>query len=915
MGPQMNPPPLRPRRFTLQWLQWRGWSGVILGTMAIASTGLIGCNGNDGEDNADLNAILKDGDLTLLNRGALSLGAAGANVAPRAAIVPVPLPARTGAAGTAPNPTGAAGAMAASDGGAGVTFDGGGAAGTFGTGTAGVKGFGGDMGGGGAGPIGPFPQSGQGLWQFDDCSAARTDLGDSSFNGHTAFRAVSAACATGVQGQGISIDQADDLVYVPDQPTFTFENGVTAAAWVKPTRLGGVRTILRKREDGTSTFVLLANDKTYQFVIHLANGRAADVSAKATPNVFTHVAGTYDGHDLRLYLNGKLAAHTKVTGRLSAGAGPVLMGNDALARRLDGVIDNVFFDTSAATADQVVRLNCLPRPSTLVAVPASSPPVAAGTEVDYDVQLTNNTCDPESFQFNAFPENGASLTVNPSFDFRTVASGTTEHIALAVSSSVDTEPDDYPIDLSVFDINKGNFLSATATYSVLGGPCSIRSRKEIEIRDLSVVEDPVRTAPGGAWTFQKLMEAMAPTPAAAPDMVEGMLDTWLTDQTVNGFTVAARPSVQDTFLTPFPRTPDGKLDLSQAPLRLLAIANRVDLQDVSKSSAGEGRFVFGMLDPFGNPLQMTMILEYNIPAAKAADVTALANAWHGLSSLAVPSEAYNAALQAITDKFATRNAAPGRVNGSAIGQIRTNDFFVLGEWEFREFHLSAAGITPAGLALTPDRSFNFTDTLSRYINANESSILTQTHTVPATFEGQPFQAGSMITDFFTWQPPGVNPEAREKFALNTCNGCHTSPLETNTFVFQVSPRSLGQTSQLSPFLLGTQVNDPFSNSTRIINELGRRSRILHDLVCPNDPLPPPPPDNIPNPGIPDGGFPDDGGFAGSFGGTGAAGAFGSDAGVSTGFAGTSGTATGAAGTSGGTFTGAAGTAPFPPPKP
>ncbi len=129
----------------------------------------------------------------------------------------------------------------------------------------------------------------------------------------------------------------------------------------------------------------------------------------------------------------------------------------------------------------------------------------------------------------------------------------------------------------------------------------------------------------------------------------------------------------------------------------------------------------------------------------------------------------------------------------------------------------------------------------------------------------------MITDFFIWNAPGVNPDAREKFALSTCNGCHTSSLETNTDVFQVSPRSVGQESQLSQFLLGTQVFDPFSSVFRVFNELGRRGRILHDLVCPNEQLPPPPPDTIPVGGGPDGGMrgpdggvggPDGGGFPG-----------------------------------------------------
>ena len=840
---------LRSRRSSLRTLRL---SALVA---AGAMLGLGACS--DQNSNTDeLDNILRDGDLTLLSSHALTLAAPAAG---GAAGGPVTVDAGTTTGGRG---GGLGGSVGSSD--ASVGSPDGGAAGGVGTGGKGVGGGSFDGGMGGTGGL--FPQEAQGLWQFDDCNPERTELSDSNFQGHTAFRSVSTACVPGIQNQAIRVDQTSDYVYVPDQPNFTFDNGVTAAAWVNPTTLGGVRTIFRKREGGTSTFVLLTNGNEYQFVVRLANGRAAAVNARARLNVWTHVAGTYDGRDLRLYINGALAAHSRVRGQLSSGAGPLLMGNDAFGRRIDGALDNVFFDTNAATADQIVRLTCLPHPSTLVGVPAVGPMVPAGTQVSYDVQLTNNACDPQGFQFDAFAQS-PDISVVPNFDFRQVEVGATEHIALTVTSTTTAEADDYPVSLFAFAFSNNSFesLSSSVIYSVQGGPCSVRSRRELSIRDLSVVEDPVRTAPGGAWTFGHLMENMAPTAAGAPAMVESLLDTWLTDQTVNGFSVPARPAMQDVVLSTFPRNPDGSLDLTQAPFRLLAIVNRIDLVDVANGSAGEGRFVFGVLDQFGNPQQITMIFEYNIPTASAQDVTDLANRWHALSSLPFPSEQYNAALQAITDGFTKRNAAPGRINGSALGQFRSNDF-QLGEWEFREFHLSAATgmLAPAPTALTPDRSLNNTTALADFINANEAAILLQKHTVPATFEGQPFLAGSMITNFFVWNAAGVNPEARAKFALNTCNGCHTSPLETNTFVFQVPPRSQGQESQLSPFLLGTDVFDFQAGVIRHFNELGRRNRNLHALICPTDPLPPAPPETTPLGGVGGRG----GGMGGFFGGLG-----------------------------------------------
>jgi hypothetical protein len=742
-----------------------------------------------------------------------------------------------------------------------------GAAGSFGVGGRADPGAGGSpgtgMGDGGVGPTRNFPGEAQAFWRFDDCNMGRTELGDSTFFGnHTAFRSVTAFCRPGVVNSGIGFDEDDDLVLVPDQPNFVFSEGFTVAAWVKPTDLGGVRTIFRKRQEGTSTFVLVENGNKFQIVISLANGKAADVQAPATLDKFTHVAATFDGLFLRLYLDGVEAASKRVVGRLSDGVGPLLMGNDANKRRIDGIIDSVVFDTVPATPAEIAKLTCLPRPSVMSVTPVDPAAVPTGTPVSYDVQITNNSCDDASFNFNAFTFSfNPDIVVSPNFGNAFVAADSTAHLPFSVSASADIEEfgtTQVGVNAQLFSSNFESF-NQVVNFSVFDNstPCTVKPRRELEIRDVSVVDDPVRTGPGGAWTFGKLMEAMAPTPADAPAMVETMLSSFLSQQTVNSFTLPPRPGVQQVLDSM--RGPDGKLDLSRAPFRLLAIANRIDLNDVSASTAGEGRFVFGFV-PFGQTLQATLIIEYNIPAASQAAIVDLANAWHALRALPFPSEQYNAALQQVTERFTARNAAPGRTNGSALAQVRTNDFFQFSfAWEFREFHLDATSgmLVPAPVALTPDRSFNFSDRLGRFVLANEPAILAEKHTVPLMFEGAPFQGGNVdASDFFTWQVPGVNPETRHRFARNTCNGCHTQS-ETGGSEFQVRPRFPFQEAQLSGFLTGADVADFNAGVIRHFNDLDRRGRILHDLVCPDEMLPPLPPDTTPIPGggSIDGGFP------------------------------------------------------------
>ena len=443
--------------------------------------------------------------------------------------------------------------------------------------------------------------------------------------------------------------------------------------------------------------------------------------------------------------------------------------------------------------------------------PAAVPP---GTPVSYDVAITNNSCDDASFNFNAFTLNfNPDIIVSPNFGYAFVPAASTAHFPFSVTASPDIEQfgtSQIIVNAQLFSSNFESFAQAV-NFSVIDNstPCTVKPRRELDDprRQRRRRSDPHR--PGRRVDVRQAHGEHGAD--AGPGARDGRGDapSFLTQQTVNSFTLPPRAGIQQVLDSM--RGPNGQLDLVTRPaFRLLAIVNRIDLttRRVSATTAGEGRFVFGFA-PFGQTLQATLIIEYNIPAGSPADIVDLANAWHALRALAFPSPEYNAALQAVTDRFTARGAAPGRTNGSALGQIRTNDFFALSfAWEFREFHLDATSgmLVPAPVALTPDRSFNFSDRLGRFVLANEPAILAEKHTVPLTFEGAPFQGGNVdASDFFTWQVPGVSPETRHRFARNTCNGCHTQS-ETGGAEFQVRPRFPFQESPLSGFLLGADVH-------------------------------------------------------------------------------------------------------------
>ncbi len=690
-----------------------------------------------------------------------------------------------------------------------------------------------------------------GFWRFDDCNQSRTDLSDSSPQGHPAFRNVDLRCVDTQQGLGASIAATEDLVYAPDQPDFVLDQGVTVAAWVKPTRVDVTSTIFRKRDDADSAFALVVNGKKFQFVVKLTSGKLASVSASAQAGVWTHVAATYDGTFLRLYKNGSEVSRSRAVGQLVRGAGPLLMGNDINERRLRGVMDDAWFNTMAAPDATIMQLTCLPADPTIKVSPAVSPAVSAGTSVSFQLTMTNNnsaSCPPASFA--SFVNAPQEFSVNPGFaQTAPIASGASDSLSFDVASSDITDAGSYALLFQVFSFDNAfkNLLQATAQY-VVAEPtgCHVSSNRELTIRDLSVVDDPLRTslagpandARTGAWSFSRMMERLSPTPADAPDVTEAMFRTFLTPQNVNGFSIPERPAMDSLVLQPWPRTSNGKLDLAQAPLRLLAIVDRLDLADLGTGKAGEARMVYGVLDSSGSPMDFTVILEYALPGSNAAQFRVWADAFHALQALPFPSEAYNAALQALTDKITRHGALPGAPNDSALIDIRTNEIALSFQfqWQLREFHLSPTTgfMEPATLFLTPDSSFDFSDRLARFINANEASILTETHVVPPSFDGAPFQAASVFNNFDFWDAPGINnPEARHKFSLNTCNGCHGA--ETQTAFLQISPRAAGQVSTLSGFLTGTTVSDPVTGQPRQLAELKRRRLLLESVVCSTQP--------------------------------------------------------------------------------
>ncbi|MDP9001396.1 MAG: LamG domain-containing protein [Myxococcota bacterium] len=701
---------------------------------------------------------------------------------------------------------------------------------------------------------------------------------------------------------------------VPDEPQFTVGQRVAVAAWVHPDTVTGHQPIIIKRLNNKTAFSLGIHNGNVEMSVVLSTGTTVISSAPISPGVWTHVAGMFDGTFVFLFIDGQQFGQVFAAGEMRNVFAPIRIGATTQTQHFNGIIDEVFVSTEAMSKDALTALSCITRPSTLAVNPATSGPVPFDTTVTYGIAVTNHdvgACQPKQYEvfFNGTGSVGdagagaAGIAVSPSSFFSQISPGSTMTFNSSATGSDNAEPGIHEVPFSViaFSRSVGPFgfeqLFGHLTYELKAPTgCFVFSRRELMITSTSVVDDPIRTFgssdPGsvfdggvgfgdggiasggdasasppvprpalgmasnpslGVWSFGHLMREMAPSPDKAPAMVLQLFQHWLHDQTVNGFTVAARPAMQPQLLDIWPKTPAGELDLDQSPLTLQAIVDRVDVRNLAAGSAGEGRFVFGVNGPI-NFEQFTVIVEYNLPANKQQDVLDWANRWHALSSHPFPSEQYNAALESLTRSFTDRGAGgSGAVNGSALAELRTNEIALSFQWELRSFVLSPTSkfFDETTVKETPDLIFNGTPTLTDFVNTNAAAIKAvvpsaMAGTVPVQFEGKNFLGGSVFNNLIEWDAPGIaDPDARFHQSLNTCNGCHGP--ETGTTFLMITPRFPGSEATLSPFITGTTVRDQFSGQSRVLNDLARRRADLTNLVCPTDAGSPQPIDASPPP--------------------------------------------------------------------
>jgi hypothetical protein len=129
----------------------------------------------------------------------------------------------------------------------------------------------------------------------------------------------------------LSFDGTNDVVPIADDNTLDITTAITLEGWIYATKNGGVQNVISKSSNSSNNgYIFPRTDDGWAnavFYLHVAGGFRTLSAAYPSLNAWHHLAATYDGATMNLYIDGVLAASRAQTGTISANGNQLTFGN------------------------------------------------------------------------------------------------------------------------------------------------------------------------------------------------------------------------------------------------------------------------------------------------------------------------------------------------------------------------------------------------------------------------------------------------------------------------------------------------------------------------------------------------------------------------------------------------------------
>lgn len=240
-------------------------------------------------------------------------------------------------------------------------------------------------------------------YSFDE--AAGSTVNDLSDKGNNGTLGTAVRTPAGKFGSALSFNGFNAKVTIPDAASLRLSGAMTLEAWVNPSAIDTTwRDVIQKGDDN---YFLLATTSSGP---PAAGGTFGGVNAYSLGpsnlplNTWTHLAATYDGATLRLFVNGSQASSSPRTGNIALSASPLEIGGDSVfGQFFQGMIDEVRIFNVARTPTQIQSDMDTPISQSVPLVALSS------VALDFGTQSTGSTTSPQTVSVTNI--GGAPLTI------------------------------------------------------------------------------------------------------------------------------------------------------------------------------------------------------------------------------------------------------------------------------------------------------------------------------------------------------------------------------------------------------------------------------------------------------------------------------------------------------------------------